>query len=167
MRRVLRQDLFWALYLLCLGAAFGLMQHWQMVRLSHRGELRSHLEKARQERREVRFQGVKTVTLDQAHDFWQQGQTLFLDARELDEYQEQHVTGALHFPPKLLDQPGAAVLEGVPKERRILVYCGQENCDVALKVAKKLQDQGFTNVYAFLGGFRAWDEAGHPTATGR
>jgi rhodanese-related sulfurtransferase len=34
-------------------------------------------------------------------------------------------------------------------------------------VAEKLQAMGFTRVEAFLGGFRAWDEAGYPVDTSK
>jgi rhodanese-related sulfurtransferase len=48
-----------------------------------------------------------------------------------------------------------------------VVYCGQVSCDLALKVAEKLQALGFTRVMAYVGGFRAWDEAGYPADTGK
>jgi 3-mercaptopyruvate sulfurtransferase SseA len=53
------------------------------------------------------------------------------------------------------------------KTRQILVYCSQESCDDALKLGKILQALGFTQVLAFAGGFRAWDEAGYPVDTSR
>jgi rhodanese-related sulfurtransferase len=56
---------------------------------------------------------------------------------------------------------------GLNKDREIVVYCGQVSCDLALKVAEKLQALGFTRVTAFIGGFRAWDEAGYPADTGK
>ena len=48
-----------------------------------------------------------------------------------------------------------------------MVYCGQVSCDAALQVAEKLQSLGYTRVSAFLGGFRAWDEAGYPVETSK
>ena len=35
------------------------------------------------------------------------------------------------------------------------------------QVAEKLQALGFTRVMAYIGGFRAWDEAGYPADTGK
>jgi rhodanese-related sulfurtransferase len=55
----------------------------------------------------------------------------------------------------------------VEKTKEIVVYCSQESCDDALKLAKKLREAGFTRVSAFTGGFRAWDEAGYPADIGR
>jgi rhodanese-related sulfurtransferase len=167
MRRSFGQDLFWALYIFFLAAGFGILQHWHLISLSATGELPAFLAKLRQDQRTVLMQGVKTVTLEQAYEIWKNGEALFIDARPLPEFEEQHVPGALHLAPEKFWESGAVALGGIPKERRLLVYCDQETCNVALEVAAKLQTLGYTNVTAFIGGFRAWDEAGYPTATGR
>jgi len=167
MMRRLRQDLPWALFILGLGVTFGLMQHWHLVQLANKGELPAFLEKWRQQQQHVRFKEVKTVELAQAFQIWEKGGALFLDARKPEEYQEQHIPGAVNLPPEKVEELTDATLGGIAKDRGIIVYCSQGNCDLAMKVAAKLQQLGYTQVKAFLGGFRAWDEAGHPTATGR
>ncbi len=165
-RSVWVSDAAWAFYLLLLAAFFGLLQHWPLVRLARQGELPAYLAKARQARRQVQFQGVKTISLAQAKAFWESG-ALFIDARTPEEYSELHIQGAFNLPPSVFEQEGAGLLVGLPKDRQIVVYCGEEACDNALKAAEKLQAQGFTRVMAFLGGFRAWDEAGYPVDTAR
>ena len=148
-----------------IAALFGLVHQWPLVRLSIKGDLRAHLEKLRTERREVKFQGVKTVSLAQAYDLLNQGQTRFIDARPAPEFMELHIPGALNLTPQMLEKGEPQALTAVAKERQIVVYCGQVSCDAALKVAEKLQSQGFAQVSVFLGGFRAWDEAGYPVDT--
>jgi rhodanese-related sulfurtransferase len=66
-----------------------------------------------------------------------------------------------------LEEKDNPAVSNIAKERRIVVYCGEVNCDLALKVAEKLQAAGFTQVTAYLGGFRAWDEAGYPVDTSK
>lgn len=161
------QDLGWAAYILVVAAAFGMLQHWPLIRLSFKGELKPHLEQRREARRDLRFQGVPTVSLSQAYAQFQEGGTLFIDARPAEEYLELHIPGALHLPPEQVQQRAAQVLAGVAKERRIVVYCGQASCDAALKVAEKLQHLGYNQVAAFMAGFRSWDEAGYPADTGK
>jgi rhodanese-related sulfurtransferase len=165
--RVWRHDLGWAAFILAVSAFFGILQHWSLVALSFRGELPRHLEQVRAQRRERQFQGVKTVSLAQAHALWQEGQTLFLDAREPEEYRELHISGALSLPPEVLEKEGERTLAGVARDRQIVVYCGQTSCDAALKVAEQLQSLGYTRVLAFVEGFRVWDEAGYPAETSR
>ncbi len=163
--RLFRQDLAWAGFILILAASFGLWQQWRLVRLSWTGGLAAHLEAQREQRRRVEFQGVPTLSLEQAYALYQEKQALFIDAREPAEFAELHVPGAINLSPKCLQEQGLKALAGIPPERPLVIYCGQASCDAALKVAEKLQSLGFKQVSAYLGGFRAWDEAGYPAET--
>jgi len=162
-----RQDLAWAGFILGLAALFGLIQQWPLVRQSWRGELAALLSQARDQRRQEQFQGVKTVNLAQAYALFQQGRALFIDARPADEYVELHVPKALNITPEMLAAGQDEAVAGLAKDREIVVYCGQVSCDLALQVAEKLQVRGFTRVMAYMGGFRAWDEAGYPADTSK
>ncbi len=161
------QDLAWAGFILAAAAAFGLWQQWGLVRLSWTGGLEAHLQQQRQERRRTEFQGVKTLSLKQAYEIFQQGQARFIDARPADEYAELHVPGAINLSPEDLKEGKVSPLSGTPKDQQLVVYCGQVTCDAALTVAERLQSMGYTKVAAFLGGFREWDEAGFPADTSK
>lgn len=76
-----------------------------------------------------------------------------------------HIPGALNLTPEMAARGDLKPMGGVAKDRHLVVYCGPAGCDAALKVAEKLQSLGYTQVAAFLGGFRAWDEAGYPVDT--
>jgi rhodanese-related sulfurtransferase len=167
MSRVWRQDLAWAAYILGLAVLIGLIQQWPLVRQSWRGELSAVLSQALHKRRQEQFQGVRTINLAQAYAFFQNGKALFIDARPSDDYAEIHIPKALNITPEMLAQDGAAKVAGLAKDREIVVYCSQTSCDLALKVAEKLQALGFSRVMAFVGGFRVWDEAGYPAATSK
>ncbi len=158
-------DVSWSIYLLCLAVLFGFLQHGPLVREAWRGELTAHLAKAREARRRVQFQGVKTVSLAQALALQEGGQALFVDARKPEEFAELHIQGAVNLPPDSWQQVQETPLAAIPKNHPLLVYCGQTTCDDALKTAEKLQAAGFKEVMAFLGGFKAWDEAGYPVDT--
>jgi rhodanese-related sulfurtransferase len=161
-----RHDLAWAGYILGVAVLLGLVQQWPLVRTSWWGELAPRLAQVRDQRRAEQFQGVKTVNLAQAYNLFQQGQARFIDARPADEFAELHVPKSLNIPPELVSAGLAEKVAGLAKDWEIVVYCGQVNCDLALKVAEKLQALGFTRVTAYIGGFRAWDEAGYPADTG-
>ena len=166
MSRVWRQDLAWAGVILGAGLLLGLMQHWELVHKSWQGELSPLLSQVRDQRRAEQFQGVKTVNLAQAYALFQQG-SLFIDARPADEFNELHVPKSLNITPDMVEAGVAERVAGLARDREIVVYCGQVSCDLALKVAERLQALGFTRVTAFVGGFRAWDEAGYPADTGK
>jgi rhodanese-related sulfurtransferase len=166
MNRVWRQDLAWAGFILGAAVLFGLVQQWPLARLAWQGELSPLLTQVRNQRRAEQFQGVKTVNLAQAYALFQQG-SQFIDARPADEFNELHVPKALNITPGMVEAGLADKVANLPRDREIVVYCGQVSCDLALKVAEKLQSMGFTRVLAFMGGFRAWDEAGYPADTGK
>lgn len=160
-------DVSWSIYLLGIAVLFGFLQHGPLVRVAWQGELTSHLAKIRELRRQVQFQGVKTVSLAQANALWEGGQALWVDARKPEEFAELHIQGAVNLPPDSWKQVQDTPLAAIPKDRPLVVYCSQAACDDALKTAEKLQAAGFTEVMAFLGGFKAWDEAGYPVDTVR
>ncbi|REK18771.1 MAG: rhodanese-like domain-containing protein [Planctomycetota bacterium] len=45
-------------------------------------------------------------------------------------------------------------------EKPVVVYCASEQCQSSAKAAEKLDEAGFTEVYDFEGGAKAWREAG-------
>ncbi len=167
MSRGWRQDLAWAGFILGLAMLFGLVQQWPLVRTSWRGELAPRLSQMREQRRAAQFQGVKTIDLARAYAMFQSGEALFIDARPAAEFNELHVPQAINLTPDQVPAGVAEKLAGLAKDREIVVYCGQANCDLALKVAEKLQALGFTWVMVYVGGFRAWDEAGYPADTSK
>ncbi len=71
----------------------------------------------------------------------------------------------MNLPLPKVEKVGNQAVADIAKDRQIVVYCAEAHCDIALKVAEKLQSLGFTRVSAFLGGFKAWDEAGYPVDT--
>jgi len=167
MTRLIRQDLAWAGFILLLAAALGLSQQWSLVRLSWTGGLTAYLETQREKRVQKDFQGVKTLNLAQTYEIFQKGQTLFVDARSEEEYAELHILGAVNLNRERLDKEGVRALSGIPVEREMVVYCGMISCEAALKAAEKLQSLGYSRVMVFMGGFRAWDEAGYPADTSK
>ena len=81
-RLTLRRELAWAIGFLGLAVILGFMFHWPLVQASLRGSLTALLDQKRQERREVQFQGARTLDLAQAYQVWQEKQALFVDARK-------------------------------------------------------------------------------------
>jgi rhodanese-related sulfurtransferase len=165
--RVLPGDLLWAGYILFLAAIFGLYYQWSLVKIGWQGELPAHLEQIAEQRRAAEFKGVTTLSLEEAHDLWKGGETLFLDAREADEFAELHIPKAVNLSVERLSEIKDTGILGLPRDRRIVVYCAKKQCNSALKVAKHLQSLGFTRVMAFLEGFQGWDEAGYEVDSSR
>lgn len=74
------------------------------------------------------------------------------------------IPGAVAFDPQALD----ALLEGIPPERELVLYCNCPNEVSAAKAAQVLRAQGYGRVRPLRGGLDAWVAAGqavdHPAA---
>jgi sulfur-carrier protein adenylyltransferase/sulfurtransferase len=86
------------------------------------------------------------------------GELVFLDVRERDEWDEGHIPGALYAPRNNLESR----VEGlVPdKERPVVVYCGSGSRSVF--AARALGELGYTDVRNLAGGFTEWKRSGFP-----
>ena len=77
-----------------------------------------------------------------------------------DYFRHSHIPGAINMPPEKTLQ---VVTEHVAdKNAEIVVYCLDTECHAAEKAARKLMALGYTNVFDFAGGKKAWAEAGLP-----
>ena len=82
--------------------------------------------------------------------------TLF-DTRELDEYLISHIPGAIQFG---YDNPKYDILEELPKDTKIVVYCSIGYRSE--KIGEKLKKQGFTNVKNLYGSIFEWANQNYP-----
>lgn len=154
--------IIWALIILLISAGLGLWFHWPLVHQGFKGELAGQLKQWHGEQRQLRFEGIRTVNLQQAYEWHSKGKALFIDARKPEEYKELHIAEAVNITPEMAEKQVPESLRRTPLNQPIIVYCGHEECDLGLRVAELLQAQGFSKIMAFMGGFRVWDEAGYP-----
>lgn len=79
---------------------------------------------------------------------------LFIDVREIEEWDAGHMSSAKHF--ALSD-----IMRGHPtdwpKDREIILYC--QKGMRSRQAAQILQDRGYSNVNSMVGGFEAWLES--------
>ncbi|OWY73413.1 hypothetical protein B7486_03470 [cyanobacterium TDX16] len=98
-----------------------------------------------------------TVVIDDVIEALTSNTAFFIDARELHDYQEGHLRGAIHLPSSAIYASIEAVLSVVPDtSARVIVYCGGGNCEASHNVAGALRsDFGYTNVWIYTKG---WEE---------
>jgi rhodanese-related sulfurtransferase len=75
-----------------------------------------------------------------------------------DSFEQTRIPGAVNIP--LTDNDFAARVEQEigGKDKPVVVYCANQQCDSSEKAAQKLEEAGFTAVTDFAGGFAAWKE---------
>jgi len=95
------------------------------------------------------------VTVDQAKGWGDNA--LWIDARPGNEFAADHVPGALSLNEDHWNELFPAFRERWSPEKKIVVYCSAESCNLAKDVAKRLRDEAqLQNVFVLKGGWEAW-----------
>ena len=101
---------------------------------------------------------ISEVDATQARELIDSGGPLVLDVRELDEWDEGHIAGAVHIPRGNLE---SRVERAAPDHSRpVLVYCSVGNRSAF--AAKTLAELGYEDVVSLSGGFTDWKRNGFP-----
>ena len=87
------------------------------------------------------------------------GDTVIVDVREQDEFDESHIPEAVHMSRGMLE---LEVEEKFP-DRNMTIICHCGGGGRSALAAESLQKMGYKNVRSMTGGFRAWKAAGLPT----
>ena len=84
---------------------------------------------------------------------------VIVDVREKDEFDELHITGAVHM------SRGTIELEIEDKfpDRNMMIICHCGGGGRYALAAENLQKMGYKNVLSMAGGLRAWKADGFPT----
>ena len=99
---------------------------------------------------------LMAISIEQAREFYD-GNVIFVDARDLEYFQEGHISGAWNsdnfseFIFKLDSLQG--------KGESIVTYCDGDECGSSEDLAYDLQDAGFTKLFVFVGGWSEWNQA--------
>ncbi len=75
------------------------------------------------------------------------------------QYDEEHIPGALNIPLSKLTADGVAELD---RDRPVIVYCFDFQCDMSPRAAHRFEQLGFTDVYDYVEGIAAWLSFGLP-----
>ena len=88
------------------------------------------------------------------------GNTVIIDVREKDEWDEERIPDAIHLSRGTVEWK---IDEKVPDvNTTIICHCGGGGRSAL--AAESLQKMGYKNVRSMAGGFKAWKAAGLPTA---
>jgi len=112
---------------------------------------------------------IKTGSLlsfEEVQSVYKQKDALFIDAREKSEFEEGHIPDALNIPAGMGRSKKMALLNQIPKNLRIIIYCSNPDCHQAHRLAKEMQYLDFTSVSVFEGGWEAWLEEHGPVSGG-
>jgi rhodanese-related sulfurtransferase len=105
------------------------------------------------------FIGIDVAQMEHAT-----GKTLFVDARNKEEFDCGTIPGSINLafeelPADSLQRYVDSVLN-VPKDQPIVVFCSGEECDLSLHLGRNLKRFDYTNLMIFFGGAREWEKFG-------
>lgn len=106
------------------------------------------------------------IAIEQARQLFAQDEALFVDARPENQYAQGHIRGALSLPWQDVDRYFVEIADPLEGQKRIIVYCDGETCDLSHEVALFLKEMGFKNVRVLVNGWTVWQQAGLPIDTG-
>ncbi len=73
-----------------------------------------------------------------------------------DAFNDQHIRTSINIPHTREDFTQLVDTVCGGKDRKIVVYCANFECDASEKAAEKLEQAGFSRVYDYEGGTKDW-----------
>jgi len=107
-------------------------------------------------------EGVHLVGIDAARAFVEGEKGWVLDARDQGQYDSGHIPGAVLCNVYQLEQYLSDILNRVPMDSPVMVYCNGEDCEDSRFLAQSLQEAGYLRLLIFTGGFGQWEATGLP-----
>jgi len=104
------------------------------------------------------MQTLTTEQLDELRD--RHADLVIINVLPAETYEKAHIPGSENIPLKDDDFLERAERALGDKDKPIVVYCANEQCDASPKAARKLEEAGFSEVYDYEGGTEAWRDAG-------
>ena len=96
---------------------------------------------------------IREISIDIAKDLFDQNM-LFVDARSEEYYIEGHIPKAVCN--DNLDLLITKMEQHISIDDGFIVYCSDDDCGSSEELAYLLQEQGFSNIYLFKGGWKQW-----------
>lgn len=110
---------------------------------------------------------MKQLTTQELKNMQQKGDGLALiNVLDADQFDREHIPDSTNIPVGDKDFVQRVEEQVGDKSETVVVYCASTECDASPKAARKLEEAGFTDVYDYEGGMKAWKEAGNSVAAG-
>ena len=98
---------------------------------------------------------IREISIDVAERLFSDS-VLFIDARAEEYYHEGHIPNSICNDD--FDSLVYQIEDFITYNNGFVVYCSDDDCGSSEDLAYQLQDQGFTNIYLFKGGWKQWVE---------
>jgi rhodanese-related sulfurtransferase len=103
--------------------------------------------------------GMFVITIAQFERILARKQALVLDARNPDEFERGHITGARNIPFTRIEEHFEELLE-IPRDTMIVVYCSDPDCPLGRELVRFMEQMDFKELLLFDAGWDGWVAAG-------
>ncbi len=100
------------------------------------------------------------IGFEEADALYRKELAIFVDSRELSDYESGHIAGAISVPLSAYRDGDAKLL--APKGSLLVIYCIGGDCELSHDLARLLVADGFKKVRVYVGGYEEWDALGMP-----
>lgn len=104
---------------------------------------------------------LEMISLEKAKKLYESHDALFIDSRHNYEYKMGHIHGSINITFNEIDT-NSIMLEDIPKEKMLIIYCDGAECNSSIELALKLIELKFINVKIFFGGWQEWKTHNYP-----
>jgi len=104
---------------------------------------------------------MEMISLEKAKELHESHDALFIDSRHDYEYKMGHIHGSINITLNEIDT-NSIMLEDIPKEKALIIYCDGAECNSSIELALKLIELKFINVKIFFGGWQEWKTHNYP-----
>lgn len=101
---------------------------------------------------------MKTLTRDQlkAMNEVEHEDFVLINVLPQEKFRDRHIRTSINIPVGAKDFEDTVQKIAGDKQRKIVVYCANHDCDASDKAADRLEKAGFENVYDYAGGTEDW-----------
>lgn len=103
------------------------------------------------------------TTVDEAFRIYQSGEGLFVDSRDTEDFDKDHIPGAINIPQRRWAEVWPELQSQLPRDRLLLLYCYGGHCGLSTRQAKRLLVEEYDDFLILDHGWDGWTEAGYPT----
>lgn len=98
----------------------------------------------------IKREDLKTMNETEHDDF------VLINVLDRDAFNKRHIRTSVNVP--VGDDDFEQIVERIvgDKQRKVVVYCANSECDASPRAARKLDDAGFTSVFDYAGGSEDW-----------
>lgn len=104
--------------------------------------------------------GFPTITIDQLRRAVGDDRFVIIDARPETSYEKDHVPGAINIFPHWEEEMLMPAIHSQPQDKKILIYCTSQLCDLGHELASLMQGFGYQNIFIYVPGWEGWVKNG-------